>query len=365
MLLLLSYLTVVFFVSGLVINFLQLLSLILVWPISHAAYRRLNGFLVTFFWTEVLWLAEWWANIRLRVFCEPGVAEKIGKEKALVLCNHLSDLDWLFGWMIAHNYDILGGAKCLLKQVLMFVPVLGWSWWFLEYVFLHRTWEKDKGHLSTSFRRLGDFPMPFWVVIFAEGTRFTQEKHQKSVEFCKEKGLPVFNNVLYPRTKGWKLVATELRDSVDCVYDCCFTFPPNKIPGLGDLLNGVRQDVFVHVRRHPIATVPADDAGADKFCIESYRRMDNLLDTFNKDGKFPDVEHEQKRRLLPLAVMIFWSVVVSGLFAYFLLPPILAGEFFTLWLLLGLLAVGELFLRLFVWFSKKRVPKPKKTAKAE
>ena len=34
--------------------------------------------------------------------------------------------------------------------------------------------------------------MPFWVVIFAEGTRFTEEKHEKSVKYCKEKGLPVF-----------------------------------------------------------------------------------------------------------------------------------------------------------------------------
>lgn len=275
-------------------------------------------------------------------------------------------MDWLFGWMIAHNYDILGGAKCLLKQLLMYVPVLGWSWWFLEYIFLHRTWEKDKGHLSSSFRRLGSFPMPFWVVIFAEGTRYTEEKHKKSVEWCEAKGLPVFKNVLYPRTKGWKLVAEELRDSVDCVYDCTFAFPPNQIPGLGDLLNGAKQDVFVHVRRFPIATVPKDDAGADQFCVDSFQRMDNLLEHFKTHGKFPDQEHQQKRRLLPLVVMVFWSLVVTALFGYLMLPALLAGEFTALWILIGVMVFGELFLRMAVWFSKKHKPKSaKKPLKAE
>jgi hypothetical protein len=144
MLLLLSYLAVVFFVSGLAINCIQLLTLVFIWPFSRAAYRRLNGFLVTYFWTgelflassggvavasffcssssplltdsltplmrdeEVIWLAEYWANIRLRVFCTPEVAAKLGKERGIALCNHVSDMDWLFGWMLAHNYDILG-----------------------------------------------------------------------------------------------------------------------------------------------------------------------------------------------------------------------------------------------------------------
>lgn len=49
--LVLAYMAVVFVFSGLIINFLQLLSLIFIWPFSRAAYRRLNGFLVNYYWT--------------------------------------------------------------------------------------------------------------------------------------------------------------------------------------------------------------------------------------------------------------------------------------------------------------------------
>ena len=55
------------------------------------------------------------------------------------------------------------GTKCLLKQELARLPVLGWSWWFLEYTFLSRNWEKDRLKLERSIGRLRDFPIPYWV----------------------------------------------------------------------------------------------------------------------------------------------------------------------------------------------------------
>jgi len=45
-----------------------------------------------------------------------------------------------------------------------YVPVIGWSWYFLEYIFLARSWDKDRPHLVKAIRRLGDFPFPFWVI---------------------------------------------------------------------------------------------------------------------------------------------------------------------------------------------------------
>jgi hypothetical protein len=39
-----------------------------------------------------------------------------------------------------------------------------------------------------------------------------------------------------------------------------------------------------------------------------------------------------------------------------MLPALLAGDFTALWILLGLMVFGEVFLRLAVWFSKLRTP---------
>ena len=44
------------------------------------------------------------------------------------------------------------------------------------------------------------------MIIFCEGTRFTEEKYKASVDFAKSKGLPVFKHHLYPRTRGFNLL---------------------------------------------------------------------------------------------------------------------------------------------------------------
>ena len=57
-------------------------------------------------------------------------------------------------------------------------------------------WEVQSG-----FRRLEDFPMPFWLALFVEGTRFTQPKLVAAQRYAASRGLPVPRNVLIPRTK--------------------------------------------------------------------------------------------------------------------------------------------------------------------
>jgi lysophosphatidic acid acyltransferase/lysophosphatidylinositol acyltransferase len=49
--------------------------------------------------------------------------------------------------------------------------------------------------------------------LFAEGTRFTEEKYKLSVEFSKKKGLPVLKHHLFPRTKGFCFLMEHMKDS--------------------------------------------------------------------------------------------------------------------------------------------------------
>ena len=49
------------------------------------------------------------------------------------------------------------------------------------------------------------------LCLFAEGSRFTEEKHAASVEYCKTNGLPVLKHHLFPRTKGFALLAKHMK----------------------------------------------------------------------------------------------------------------------------------------------------------
>jgi len=55
--------------------------------------------------------------------------------------------------------------------------------------------------VQSGLQQLRDFPLPFWLALFVEGTRFTQAKLLAAQEYAASAGLPVPRNVLIPRTK--------------------------------------------------------------------------------------------------------------------------------------------------------------------
>lgn len=51
----------------------------------------------------------------------------------------------------------------LAKRELLFVPLIGWTWYFLEIVFCKRKWEEDRDTVVGGLRRLADYPEYMWV----------------------------------------------------------------------------------------------------------------------------------------------------------------------------------------------------------
>lgn len=190
-----------FIFSGLVVNLIQAVFFILVRPISKNAYRRINRVVAELLWLELVWLIDWWAGVKIRLYTDLETYRLMGKEHALVISNHRSDIDWLVGWVLAERSGCLGSALAVMKKSSKFLPVIGWSMWFSEYVFLERSWAKDENTLKSGLGWLEDFPLPFWLALFVEGTRFTRAKLLAAQEYATSSGLPVPRNVLIPRTK--------------------------------------------------------------------------------------------------------------------------------------------------------------------
>jgi lysophosphatidic acid acyltransferase/lysophosphatidylinositol acyltransferase len=52
---------------------------------------------------------EWHAGFTIEIRADSqDTLDRIGKESAIVLANHSSDIDWLLGWVVAHKVNILG-----------------------------------------------------------------------------------------------------------------------------------------------------------------------------------------------------------------------------------------------------------------
>lgn len=125
--------------------------------------------------------------------------------------NHTYEIDWLIGWMFCNYVGVLGNCKAYAKKVIQYIPTIGWAWKFAEFVFLERSFDKDKEIIGRQIKEIMDYPDPVWLLLNAEGTRFTEKKHEASVKFARERGMVELKHHLIPRTKGFTASLPYLR----------------------------------------------------------------------------------------------------------------------------------------------------------
>ncbi|XP_024603715.1 1-acyl-sn-glycerol-3-phosphate acyltransferase delta isoform X2 [Neophocaena asiaeorientalis asiaeorientalis] len=215
----------VFIASGLIINTLQLFTLLL-WPINKQLFRKINCRLSYCISSQLVMLLEWWSGSECIIHTDPRAYPKYGKENAIVVLNHKFEIDFLCGWSLAERFGVLGGSKVLAKKELAYVPIIGWMWYFTEMVFCTRKWEQDRKTVSESLLHLRDYPEKYFFLIHCEGTRFTEKKHQISMQVAQAKGLPSLKHHLLPRTKGFAITVRSLRnDALQEEYSRTGTFP--------------------------------------------------------------------------------------------------------------------------------------------
>ncbi|XP_049761038.1 1-acyl-sn-glycerol-3-phosphate acyltransferase delta isoform X2 [Elephas maximus indicus] len=266
----------VFIASGLIINSIQLCTLLL-WPVSKQLFRKINCRLSYCVSSQLVMLLEWWSGTECTLYTDPRDYPKYGKESAIVVLNHKFEIDFLCGWTLAERFGLLPASKVLAKKELAYVPIIGWMWYFLEMVFCKRKWEEDRKTVLKSLLNLRDYPEKFFFLIHCEGTRFTEKKHQISMQVAKAKGLPSLKYHLLPRTKGFAVTVRSLRNVVSAVYDCTLNFRNNENPTLLGVLNGKKyhSDLYVScclAGGFPWKTSPRTRTSALPGCTSSTRR---------------------------------------------------------------------------------------------
>uniref|UniRef100_A0A8C0C496 1-acylglycerol-3-phosphate O-acyltransferase 3 n=1 Tax=Buteo japonicus TaxID=224669 RepID=A0A8C0C496_9AVES len=301
----------VFVVSGLIINFIQLCTLVL-WPINKQFYRRVNCRLAYSLWSQLVMLLEWWSGTECTLFSDEatrfGVLGVCGAVISLHLTNDIFGLLFLF---------ISKSSKVLAKRELLYVPLIGWTWYFLEIVFCKRKWEEDRDTVIEGLKRLADYPEYMWFLLYCEGTRFTETKHRISMEVAESKGLPKLKYHLLPRTKGFTTAVQCLRGTVSAVYDVTLNFRGNKNPSLLGILYGKKYEADMCVRRFPLEDIPQDEKEAANWLHKLYQEKDALQEMYNQEGIFPGQQFKPPRRPWTLLNFLFWAtVLLSPLFTF-------------------------------------------------
>ena len=182
----------------------------------------------------------------------------------LVSSNHQSWVDILVLQRIFHGR--IPFLKFFLKQELIWVPVIGWAWWALDFPFMKR----GRGHgarssdLKTTRQACEKFKrIPTTVINFVEGTRFTPAKHA-------QQGSP-YRHLLKPKTGGLGIALATMGEQFEALLDVTIVYP-HGTPRLWDLLCGRIDAVIVRVVQREI---PADVLGSDPIGDKAYRQRIN------------------------------------------------------------------------------------------
>ncbi|GLG93978.1 Putative lysophosphatidic acid acyltransferase lpaat [Gryllus bimaculatus] len=356
-------LAITFLVSGVIINLIQCILYFGVRPFSKFLFRKINYYLAYSLYCQLVFLAEWWGDTDLLLYIDKDDFEKYyGKEHGYLIMNHRYETDWLVGWLLCERVKLLGNCKTYAKKSIQYVPTMGWAWRLGESVFLERSWEKDKETIGRQIRELVEYPDSMWLLLMAEGTRFTQEKHTASQHFAQEKGLPDLKHHLTPRTRGFTYSLPYLRGKVGAVYDVQLNFKKDIGPTVMDYLLGKKIEGHMFMERIPLTEVPEDEEKAAEWLHQLYQRKDRLTDSFFRTGDFfaesgvrRIVPFRLRRRYFSLLNTACWAIAVLVPMMYCLICLLTSGS--TLYFSIGAGIIAIFFLLLYKMIGMTKISK--------
>jgi len=262
-------------------NLAQIASLVLR-PFSVSAFRAFNRWGADTWWGWCVILSQRALGIRIEVTGD-ALPER---ENAVVFANHQQMGDVVYLMMIARRCHRLGDLKWMAKASVKYVPGIGWGLAFLDCLFVKRDWARDRASIEATFSKLTRQAVPLWLVSFPEGTRSTPDKLEKSRAYAQREGLPPLDHLLVPRTKGFVASVRGLGGHVAAVYDVTIGYVRG-VPTLWQYIKGYAKVTHLHVRRFPVAELPADDDGLARWLLDRFEEKDRLLAGFYRDGVVP------------------------------------------------------------------------------
>lgn len=207
------------------------------------------------FFTDIMikigevWIAGNSANMRLTQSIRWDVQglEGLSKNKSyFIFSNHQS---WMDIVILQHIFNRkIPFIRFFLKQELIYVPILGAAWWGLDFPFMKRHSaeflskhpERRRDDLESIRRACQIFKgRPVCILNFLEGTRFSEEKRQKSAS--------MYQRLLSPKAGGVSYVLDAMGEQFDSILDVTL-FYPKGVVSLWQAFHGKMPEVKVRVR---------------------------------------------------------------------------------------------------------------------
>ncbi|KAI1822747.1 acyltransferase-domain-containing protein [Xylaria intraflava] len=264
-------------------------------------------------------MTQWWAPTLIRVSGDASVGGQLGltpdgriecafPERMVLIANHQIYTDWLYLWWVAYtgNPQAHGHIYIILKESLKWIPVIGPGCMFISFIFMSRKMAVDRPRLA---HRLGKLKMrhtdpngqsfldPMWLLLFPEGTNLSANGRRKSANWAEKSGVKDAQHLMLPRSTGMFFCLTELKGTVDYVYDCTVAYEGIPRGKYGEDYFTLSSTYFqgrppksinFYWRRFALDDIPLENQeDFDKWLRERWYEKDALMEQYVSTGRFP------------------------------------------------------------------------------
>lgn len=279
-----------------------------------------------------MFVYEVWAKSEIVIYCNKEDIELIGKEPSLTIINHSYEIDFIILWLLIDKFKGLGNSRGFVKNEIKYIPIWGFFFGLAGHIFLQRSFEKDKSIIE---KKVQDYMTNIennWLVLLAEGTRYSKEKHKVSNKFAVERNLEPLKHHLIPRGKGFSLTVPILKKfKCPTLYNVQLAFDNNAPykPTFENLVRGRKCVAHVFIERINMSKVEP----SFEYLYDLYKLKDAIQDSFHTYGNFYEGRGESPIKGIKIGVRkevcinsICWFIFILGCITFNVIKLIMAGR---------------------------------------
>jgi len=236
----------------------------------------------------------------------------------ILICNHLSTFDFL---IIKSYLQYIGidSFNYFIKNTINYVPGLGLAMYSSTAIKLSRNWEKDKDNLSRQIDKFKTSPNSNkqFIIIFPEGTRSTPKKLEEGQKFSSLNNLPVYDNLLVPKSKGLHFLVNHLNktNKLGRIWDLTLAIPKflGKSAYVNDVFGKPLGPVYGMIKELKIDFDIQDSELFKSWLLEKWKIKDEFLKNYKKYIYKKLEFNDPKYRHIALIVLIslIFSLLIS------------------------------------------------------
>jgi 1-acyl-sn-glycerol-3-phosphate acyltransferase len=269
----------------------------LIWTCNAMLFAMITYFIP--FYSEVLAIS----NCRFNHFiCRlPGCQvfmygdEFNRNEKSTIISNHKAMYDILATYYVSGFFNRFIGF-CTKKQI-AYVPGIGWWCTRMKFPTLNRN--------ISDLKTLESTKVPFPIVIYPEGTRYSDQKYKESYQFAKQNDYPISKYAQLPKYKG----AFALPK--DVVYHMTLVYLDRNQRIITGEIKEFPHRIYIHVKKH--TNVPREESEYKKWIQNQFANIDDIYDNFKPTNA---IEMVPKMNAVDYFLYSAYSALIVGCFYY-------------------------------------------------